>query len=117
MSVSTGFDKLHPGIQKWIWQQPTWPKFTWDDCEITMALRDVRFRQGQLLGRMRGKHGDDVQDMLDNPIGNFGWILLGPEAGQTVKRFDSRHAPSAANRPTSPWPGAGSRSSSRNTRT
>lgn len=57
--------------QKWIWQQPTWPKFTWDDCEITMALRDVRFRQGQLLGRMRGKHGDDVQDMLDTLLANI----------------------------------------------
>ncbi len=42
----------------------------------------------------------DVQDMLDNPTANFGWIMLGDEtAMQTVKRFDSGDAPVTGNRP------------------
>ncbi len=43
---------------------------------------------------------NDVQDMLDNPGGNFGWMLVGDEsAQQTVKRFDTREHPDAASRP------------------
>lgn len=43
----------------------------------------------------------DVQDMLDNKAGNFGWGLLGNEAAAgTAKRFDSREHSTAANRPT-----------------
>lgn len=35
----------------------------------------------------------DVQDWLDNPAGNFGWLVMGDEsAGSTAKRFDSREA-------------------------
>ncbi len=33
----------------------------------------------------------DVQDWLDSPVGNFGWILMGGEdTTLTAKRFDSR---------------------------
>ena len=36
----------------------------------------------------------DVQSWLDNAATNFGWLLLGDEAGfQTAKRFDSRENP------------------------
>ncbi len=36
---------------------------------------------------------DDIQDMLDTPNGNFGWIVLGNESfSQTAKRFDSRES-------------------------
>lgn len=42
----------------------------------------------------------DVQDMLDNPNQNFGWILIGDESvGTTAKRFDTKDHPTAANRP------------------
>lgn len=42
----------------------------------------------------------DVQDWLDNPANNFGWLIKGQESvGQTAKRFDSRENPTAANRP------------------
>ena len=40
----------------------------------------------------------DVQDMLDNPSQNFGWILLQNGLGG-AKRFDSRENVTAANRP------------------
>lgn len=36
----------------------------------------------------------DVQDMLDNAAGDFGWILVGNESTvQTTKRFDTRENP------------------------
>lgn len=43
----------------------------------------------------------DVQDMLDNPADNFGWILIGTESGgDTAKRYDTKDNPNVANRPT-----------------
>lgn len=42
----------------------------------------------------------DVQSWLEDPGGNFGWILLGDETRpQTVKRFDSREHPEVTVRP------------------
>lgn len=42
----------------------------------------------------------DVQDWLDNPATNFGWVLIGNEAvSVTAKRFDSRENPVPENRP------------------
>ena len=43
----------------------------------------------------------DVQGWLDNPAGNFGWILIGTEGagGRTAKRFDSRTNPAGAQQP------------------
>lgn len=44
----------------------------------------------------------DVQSMLDAPGGNFGWLLMGDEFSvpPTAKRFWTREAPEAINRPT-----------------
>lgn len=42
----------------------------------------------------------DVQDWLDNPATNFGWILTGSEsASRTAKRFDSKENPFESRRP------------------
>jgi hypothetical protein len=42
----------------------------------------------------------DVQSWLDNPSGNFGWLLRGGEgANSTAKRFDSRSFADAGLRP------------------
>ena len=42
----------------------------------------------------------DVQDWLDNPATNYGWLLLGNEnTAVTSKRFDSREHPTGANQP------------------
>ncbi|MBI5763315.1 MAG: PEP-CTERM sorting domain-containing protein [Planctomycetes bacterium] len=42
----------------------------------------------------------DVQSWLDNPSGNFGWILLGGESDSfTAKRFDSLQNAAADKRP------------------
>jgi hypothetical protein len=37
----------------------------------------------------------DVQEWLDNPVSNFGWLVLGDESGlATAKRFDTRESAS-----------------------
>ncbi|MHC4992187.1 MAG: DNRLRE domain-containing protein, partial [Planctomycetota bacterium] len=42
----------------------------------------------------------DVQQWLDNPSSNFGWIVRGQESGgSTAKRFDTSEHPTAAFRP------------------
>ncbi len=42
----------------------------------------------------------DVQEWLDAPATNLGWLLLGNESvGGTAKRFDTRENPTPANRP------------------
>lgn len=42
----------------------------------------------------------DVQDMLDNPGNNFGWVLIGNESTiHTAKRFDTREHPTGSVRP------------------
>ena len=42
----------------------------------------------------------DVQDWLDSPSSNFGWLLLGNEATEgTAKRFDSKDNETSENRP------------------
>jgi len=42
----------------------------------------------------------DVQDWLDNPANNFGWVIISDEtANTTTKRFDSRDNPIASHQP------------------
>jgi hypothetical protein len=42
----------------------------------------------------------DIQDWLDNPASNFGWIVIGDETTPvTAKRFDSRENDVVENRP------------------
>jgi len=43
---------------------------------------------------------DEVQNWLDVPDSNNGWIVVGDESGpRTLKRFDSREHPTGAYRP------------------
>lgn len=39
-------------MEKYIYQYPNWPKFTWDDSKINPLLNDIRYLQGKMLGRM-----------------------------------------------------------------
>jgi spore coat protein A len=42
----------------------------------------------------------DVQGWLNNPAGNYGWIVIGDEsAGQTAQRFTSRNSTAVSQRP------------------
>lgn len=36
----------------YIYMEPDWPRFRWDEAAIATALADIRLRQGRLLGRM-----------------------------------------------------------------
>lgn len=36
----------------YIWEQPTWPRFTWDDTRLLDPLATARLKQGRLLGSM-----------------------------------------------------------------
>lgn len=58
----------------WIWQQPTWPHFIWQEDERLHALlRRIRFKQGLLLGKT-GAISDELTSeaalntLLDNIV-------------------------------------------------
>lgn len=44
----------------YIWKQPSWPKFEWDDAALIAPLAAARLNQGRLLGRMQSL-GFDLQ--------------------------------------------------------
>jgi len=37
---------------RYIWEQPEWPRFRWDEPRLARPLADLRHEQGRLLGRM-----------------------------------------------------------------
>lgn len=37
---------------RYIWEQPDWPRFRWDELRLAQSLADLRHEQGRLLGRM-----------------------------------------------------------------
>lgn len=39
--------------RKWIWQQPRWPQFSWDQAALATPLAQARRVQGELLGMAR----------------------------------------------------------------
>ncbi len=53
----------------WIWQQPTWPIFHWDNKIVAPLLRETHFNQGLLLGRMGLE--DLQQTTLDTLLANI----------------------------------------------
>jgi Fic family protein len=44
----------------YVWEQPAWPKFEWNDGALIEPLATARLNQGRLLGRMQGL-GFDLQ--------------------------------------------------------
>ena len=56
----------------WIYQHQQWPNFSWDTNFLLPKVADIRFRQGQLLGRMRGVGFEPRQEaslgMLTNDV-------------------------------------------------
>ncbi len=49
--------------QRWIWQQQNWPNFTWQESIIEPLLKELRLKQGELLGRA-GAINIENQDSL-----------------------------------------------------
>ncbi|MFI4956331.1 MAG: Fic family protein [Gammaproteobacteria bacterium] len=42
---------MHINEIRWIWQQPTWPAFTWQNETIEPLLQAIQLKQGILLGK------------------------------------------------------------------
>lgn len=56
----------------WIWQQPAWPQFTWQNEAITPLLRNCISMQGRLLGKIGSIDGlSECQNMLDTLLQNI----------------------------------------------
>ena len=56
---------------RWIWQQPHWPVFTWQDQRLAGLLREIYPLQGQLLGSVQGIAGQEsLQSEMDALLQN-----------------------------------------------
>jgi Fic family protein len=57
---------------KWIWEQPEWPHFVWEQDELARLLRETIQIQGQLMGKAEAA-GDDFnrQSTLDTLLQNI----------------------------------------------
>ena len=56
----------------WIWQQPHWPNFYWNEESILPLLRKIRLKQGILLGKTGVISEQDSQEKaLDNLLQNL----------------------------------------------
>lgn len=70
----------------WIWQQPEWPDFHWDDRLLAPLLRQMHFNQGLLLGRMNLE--DPQQATLDTLLANI--IHSSAIEGEKLNAFSVR---------------------------
>lgn len=56
----------------WIWQQPAWPRFTWQNEAIAPLLRNCIDMQGRLLGKIGSVDAlSECQNMLDTLLQNI----------------------------------------------
>ncbi|OAN17888.1 cell filamentation protein Fic [Photobacterium jeanii] len=72
----------------WIWQQKNWPNFTWQEAELAALLRDVRFNQGVLLGKVSAQGENEQQAMLDTLLANI--IHSSAIEGEKLNAFSVR---------------------------
>jgi hypothetical protein len=48
-------EALQTGPQEWIWQQPDWLQFRWDQGALASVLARARLAQGKVLGATQFK--------------------------------------------------------------
>lgn len=85
----------------------TWLRTFFDTTSWTTVGGDFGAASASLSVGGRGTYtwtsatmASDVQSWLNTPAANFGWILIGDESvDQTTRRFSSREAAQAGNRP------------------
>jgi Fic family protein len=68
-----------PAAPAWIWQQPDWPSFRWDDAAIGPALARARLAQGKVLGAAR---------LLDPSLGTEAVAAILVEDGVTTSAIE-----------------------------
>ena len=86
------------------WSHRFWPTALWTspggDFDPTPSASATIGGQTGDYSWTSAQMAADVQDWLDTPAGNFGWILIGNEIdSRVVKRFDSRENTDASRRP------------------
>ena len=86
------------------WTQRVYKSLDWDapggDFSSGASASVTVDGIGTYTWKSTGLMVSDVQNWLDDPAANFGWLLLGDESkSQTTKRFDSKENESADNRP------------------
>lgn len=55
-------------MQQWIWQQPTWPRFTWSDNQIAEQINQTEAQLQTLLSKAGALADDDI--LLDTLLQN-----------------------------------------------
>jgi len=76
----------------------TWKGTAGDFAQLVSASLEVGNPAFYTFGSSSGMVAD-VQDWVDNPGENFGWILVGDEVASSTKRFDSRNHSDSAYHP------------------
>lgn len=56
-------------MTQWIWQQPQWPHFYWQDAAILPQTRELQRKIGRLVGRSELQQAE--QQTLDNLLSNI----------------------------------------------
>jgi hypothetical protein len=85
------------------WLFTFWPTLLWNrmggDFSVVASATQIVADEGPYTWST-AQMVADVQSWLDDPAGNFGWIVLGEESGpQTSKRFNSRQNRTVSTRP------------------
>ena len=85
---------IHTHFDSEIWQTPG------GDFSSAASASEPVGGLGPYIWKPTDELVADVQGWLDDPLTNFGWLLLGNETGsRTAKRFYSKENPLTANRP------------------
>jgi hypothetical protein len=91
-----------PGDASWIhafFDTQFWPVIG-GDFESTVSAAVAVGTVGTYTWGSTPQMIDDVQSWLDNPVGNFGWVLIGDESSLgTAKRFNARENTLVGTRP------------------
>jgi hypothetical protein len=100
-STGGGGDFAQPGDATW--SHAFYDSVTWNtpggDFESVASAAAVVDAIGDYFWGPTPQLAADVQNWVDHPDSNFGWILIGNESIRSAKRFDSRESVSPELRP------------------